>query len=263
MLFQCETKRKNLAKPLAVLVVAVSPLFSACAQPPTARLSTSFPSGGKMGTTFEVTVSGADLDDATRLQFSIPNVSAQPKLNDTTALPEANKFIVTISSNAAPSICDVRVVGRFGISNPRAFVIGQWSEAPEKPGNNSPEGATEIGLASTINGQADANAIDHFKFSAKKGERLLIECSAEDIDSRMQASLLLCDLSGRELERNRRGGLLDFTVPSDGQYILKVYDFLYRGGAEYFYRLTIETGPHIDFIFPPSGLVGTSNKYVI
>jgi hypothetical protein len=240
--------------------IVIPPAF---AQLPTARLSTISPPGGKVGTTFEIVVSGVDLDDATQLRFSTTNISATPKINETTGLTEANRFIVTIASNAPIGICDLRVAGRFGISNPRAFVIGQWAEAPEKSGNNALETATEIGLGSTINGQADANALDHFKFAARKGERVLIECAAEEIDSKMQASLLLCDLSGRELEQSRGGGLLDFTAAADGQYILKVHDFLYRGGAEYFYRLTVGTSPHIDFIFPPSGLSGTTNKYVV
>jgi hypothetical protein len=233
------------------------------AQLPTARLSTILPAGGKLGATVEVIVSGVDLDDATALRFSAPQISGAPKTNEITGLREENKFIVQIPSNAPLGICEARVVGRFGISNPRAFVIGQWPETPDKSGNNSPEAAAEISLGATLNGQADANAIDYFKFSAGKGQRILIDCAAEEIDSRMQPSLVLCDLAGRELERNRRGGLLDFTAPADGHYVLQVYDFLYRGGAEYFYRLGIGTGPHIDFIFPPSGVPGTTNTYVV
>jgi hypothetical protein len=55
--------------------------------------------------------------------------------------------------------------------------------------------------------------------------------------------------------------LLDFTAAADGEYLVETHDFLYRGGEEYFYRLTISPGPHIDFIFPPAGLPGTKGKY--
>src|SRR5262249_27998160 len=41
------------------------------------------------------------------------------------------------------------------------------------------------------------------------------------------------------------------------------HDQLYRGSDEYFYRLTISLGPHIDFIFPPSGPAGTTAEYTI
>ena len=79
----------------------------------------------------------------------------------------------------------------------------------------------------------------------------------------MDAALILYDAAGKELQRNRSGGLLDFAAPADGEYHLKVYDFLFRGGGEYFYRLAVGTGPHIDFIFPPSGLAGTKGKYLL
>src|SRR5207249_11670416 len=45
--------------------------------------------------------------------------------------------------------------------------------------------------------------------------------------------------------------------------VLKVHDFLFRGGPEYFYRLTAGTGPHIDFIFPPAGIPGSRSQFVI
>jgi hypothetical protein len=225
-------------------------------------LSTIFPPGGQAGSTFEVTVTGADLDDATQLHFSNTSISAQLKIVEVTGLPEANKFIVTISSNAPLGIYEARVAGRFGISNPRAFAVGQWPETT-KSGNNSIETAAEIALATTINGHADQNAVNCFKLAAKKGQRVLVECAAQNIDSRMSPSLILLDSSGRELERNRRGGLLDFSATSDGTYYLQVHDFLYGGGGEHHYRLTAGTAPHIDYVFPPSGLPGTTNKYLL
>jgi len=156
---------------------------------------------------------------------------------------------VTISSNATPGLCEARVVGRFGVSNPRAFAMGSLSETIEGSTNNSVASATEVPLQTIVNGHADANAMDYYKFSTKKGQRILIECLAREIDSRMDAALGLLDANGRELDRNRPGGLLDFTAPGDGQYLLKVHDFTYRGGEEYFYRLSLSTQPHIDFIF--------------
>src|SRR5688572_17608703 len=115
MLFQCETKRTTWTKFVVVLLVAASAVINAGAELPIARLFTIFPSGGKIGTTFEVTVTGNDLDDATQLYFSTTNISASPKTNETAGLREANKFIVTLSSNAPLGTCDVRVTGRFGI----------------------------------------------------------------------------------------------------------------------------------------------------
>src|SRR5215211_3959748 len=183
-----------------VLIIAVLGLSVARAQLPVARLLTISPPGGRMGTTFEVSVSGTDLDELAELRFLDTNVSAKPKINSATGFNEPNKFVVTISSNALIGVTEVTAVGRYGISNPRAFVIGQWLETAD-PGNNpAPSSATHIIVGSTITGQADANSVDHYRFAAKKGQRILIECRAKAIDSRMDASMLLCDSEGREVE---------------------------------------------------------------
>jgi hypothetical protein len=52
-------------------------------------------------------------------------------------------------------------------------------------------------------------------------------------------------------------------LPADGTYFLKVRDFLYRGGAEYGYRLSAGSIPHIDFILPPAGVAGSTAKYTL
>ena len=71
-----------------------------------------------------------------------------------------------------------------------------------------------------------------YKFNAKAGQRVIVDCWAYRIDSRMDATLVLYDAAGKELDRNRdtnrRDPLLDFTVPADGVYYVEVHDFLYR-----------------------------------
>ena len=228
---------------------------------PLARLYTVFPPGGTVGAIVEVGVTGVDLDGPTGIYFSDTNITAKPKLREGTGELETNKFLVTVERKAVPGIYEARVLGRFGISNPRSFVVGDLSEQIESATNATPATARQVALDTVVNGQVQTNAADYFKFAAKKGQRILIDCQAKDIDSRMEPVLVLFDTSGRELERNRRGGLLDFIAAADGEYLVEAHDFLYRGGEEYFYRLTISTGPHIDFIFPPAGLPGTKSKY--
>ena len=52
-------------------------------------------------------------------------------------------------------------------------------------------------------------------------------------------------------------------APVDGEYVVAIWDFVYAGGPEYFYRLAIHAGPYIDFILPPAGLAGTTGKYTV
>src|SRR5439155_2833127 len=125
---------------------------------------TGVPSGGKSRTTFEVSLSGLDLDDATQLHFSHSNIVSRPKLDETSRLPEANKLIVTIASNLPPGIYEARVVGPFGVSNARAFVSGQLPETIESQTNTTDAAAMELALNTVVNGHSRPNTINYFKF---------------------------------------------------------------------------------------------------
>ncbi|MCH7688604.1 MAG: hypothetical protein IH899_18305, partial [Planctomycetes bacterium] len=99
------------------------------------------------------------------------------------------------------------------------------------------------------------------------GAGIILCCRANSIDSRMQAALELYDSTGKRLgfsrQQVRREPLVDVTLPADGEYFVKVYDFLYRGGADYFYRLSLGTGPHIDYVMPPAGIPGSTGKFTL
>src|SRR6266571_9257942 len=244
----------------ALLTAGVGSLF---AQLPAARLSSVFPPGGRINSTVEVSVAGADLDELNQLRFSDPNITASGKTSQAADQAEANKFVVSIASNVPPGTYEVRAIGRFGVSNPRTFVVGDQPETIAPPTNHAAASATEITLGTMVNGRATPNAADYFKFAARKGQRLLAECSAQVIDSRLEPVLVLYDADGRELERNRRGGLLDFTSTQDAQLVLQTHDITFRGGEEYPYRLAITSGPHLDFILPPAGLPGSKTNYTL
>lgn len=241
----------NALRVLAIGIVAMA--ASTFAQLPLARVNYLFPPGGKSGSQIEVSVSGSNLDEPARLHFTHSGLSATPK-------DDGGQFTVTIASNVPPGVYEARFVGRFGMSNPRPFVVGQWPESLAPTTNTSAASAVELKFDSTWNGRAQANAVGWFKFTARKSQRVLIECLATSIDSRLDPVLAVSDSAGRELDRARTGGLVDFIAPADGIYTLKVSDFLYRGGDEYFYRLTLSTGPRTDFALPAAGLPGTKTN---
>ena len=80
-----------------------------------------------------------------------------------------------------------------------------------------------------------------------------------------RASLL--DKSGRELKKVKQGAgpdpVLDFTAPADGAYTIKLYDEIYGGGNDYFYRLTASAAPFVDFVFPASAPAGTTAQFTL
>ena len=252
--------------------------LAAAAEPPilhlpTARLFSIFPSGGQQGKTFEVSFSGVDLDEVEELIFSEPGITARRKMTepgpfDEGPQPVPDQFTVTIAPEALPGICDVRAIGKYGISNPRAFAVGKLVEVLETEPNNTLGEAAEVGLESIVNGRlGEATDVDCFKFQAQAGQRVLIDCLAARIDSKLEAVLSLYDASGRELASSRHVArsdpLLDMSVPADGVYWVKLRDSVYAASNEHFYRLSISTEPHVDFIFPPVGVAGMKSRFVL
>ena len=247
-------------------VAVVMNVEAVYAQLPIAELTSIFPPGAQAGTQSSIQVLGSNQENG-ELLFSHPGIVAKPKLaprNEffTEPQPVPGQFEITVAKDVAPGIYDVRLSGRFGVSNPRSFVVGKFAEARDNGTNRKQASAQEIALATTVSGNADATATDYYKVRLPAGKRVIIDCWAERIDSRMDGTLALLDAEGKELKRSLNSSghdpLLDFTAPKDGEYTIAVWDFLYEGGNDYFYRLSVHDQPHIDFLFPPAGLAGTN-----
>jgi hypothetical protein len=238
---------------------------------PNPRLNTLVPAGGKAGTVVEVTFTGTDVEEPQALLFSHPSIKAEPIVPPPPPKPDPNKppakpapppavtkFKVTIGADAPIGLHDARLVNKWGISNARAFVVGDLPEVLEKEPNNDVEQAQRIELNSTVHGAIAAPTdVDYFVFAAKKGQRVVVSCLASSIDSRLSAGLEVYDAQGKQLASNRHysgtDALTDFVAPSDGDYYVRLYEFTHtQGTPEHFYRLTVSTAPWIDAVFPPA-----------
>jgi hypothetical protein len=155
---------------------------NASAELPLARLQSIFPAGAQIGQTVNVTVEGTDLDDASTLHFSTPGISSKHDHGTNSA----GSFTVIVSSNVPPGLYEARVVGRFGISNPRFFAVGTLNELNGGALNRSIETALPVPMNSTVNALAAAAAADFYKFEVRKDERFLIICLGEPYDSKMR-----------------------------------------------------------------------------
>jgi hypothetical protein len=235
---------------------------------PNPRLLTVFPPGGRAGTVVEVTFTGSDVEEPQALLFSNPAIKAQPIIPPSPPPdpkkpaapmppPPVTKFKVTIPADTPVGNYDVRLVNKWGVSNPRAFAVGDLAEVVEQEPNNEVEQAQRIALNSTVNGTLGAASdVDYFVFAGKKGQRVVIRCLTSAIESRLHAALELFDRGGHRLAFNHdyRGhdALVDSTLPADGDYLVRLHEFTYgEGDAEHFYRLTVSTAPWIDAVFPP------------
>ena len=66
-------------------------------------------------------------------------------------------------------------------------------------------------------------AVDFYSFQGVKGKRVAVDCAATGIDSKLTPG---ADHRRRarasDLLVNRTGGVIDFTPPADGTYLVKV-----------------------------------------
>ena len=199
---------------------------------PAPRLLTTLPMGGQAGTTFDVTITGDNLDDDPELHFSHPGITAKPT-------GTANKYTVTIAKDVPSGIHEARMMTRLGISSCRAFTVGSQPEVVQKKPNQALAQAMELKLGSVCNAAMSTRTVDYYSFTAKKDQRVVVECVTKGIDSRMNGVLIVADEKGRDLKVDRLGGHVDFTAPTDGKFIVKVHDLTYKGGSHYFYRLVL------------------------
>lgn len=260
--------RRSLLATMLFQAVAMLPRLARAQAPenglPQPRLSLLQPAGGQIGTTVEVLLVGTDLDAPTALLFShpalkaelVPPPSAAAAPKDAPPQPAGPRFRITLPPGTPVGQHDVRFVGKYGVSNPRTFVVGVLPEFNETEPNNDVPQAQRLPLNATVNGAISAPTdVDYFLVAAKRGQRIVIHCSTAGIDSRLTAAVQVFDGAGRLVSHARArpnsDTVFDWVPREDGDLILRLYDFGHtQGGPEHFYRLTLSNAPWIDAVFP-------------
>lgn len=197
---------------------------------------------------------------------------------------------VTIAPDAKPGLREIRVITKRGVSTALPFCVGQVPEVARKPmktakkpvlgkehlaqRNRPPEEElVYITVPCTMNGQLAAGEVNRYRFTATKGQRLLISGKArqlipyvaDGVPGWFQAVLRLHDANGKEMAYNDDYNLqpdpvIFFDVPEDGDYILTINEALFRGRESFVYRITIGELPFMTSIFPLGGRVGEPVK---
>ncbi len=252
--------------PFAVLAFWAPCLHAQSVCLPLPRLLTTMPMGGMVGTQVEITIAGDNIEDPGELLFTHPGITATKKLN-ANVQPEANKYIVTIAADCPAGLYEARLMSRLGISSARVFCVDTVPEVVQITPNTSLSTAMELKVNSICNAVITPKAVDHYWFEAVKGHRYIVDCAARGIDSKLDAVLIIGDSVGRDLVVERRGGTLDFTATEDGKHTIKVHELTFKGGREYYYRLSIQeiaadaaipqfaaTKTVNSFSWPPAGL---------
>jgi len=250
---------------ITVGALCATPLPAQQVTLPLPRLLTVMPMGGQAGTNVEITITGDNLEEIRDLAFSTPKITAKPVAG------AENKFSVSIAADAPVGVYDARVMSRLGVSSARAFSVNKLPEVTRTKANNSVETALPLPVGTICNATMTKRAVDFYSFQGMKDKRVAIDCAAVGIDSRLTPVVILADAKGNDLKVNRTGGVIDFTPPADGTYVIKVNDLTYQGGERHFYRLALQevvagspapTQPQTQTVsamsWPPEGLPATA-----
>jgi hypothetical protein len=216
-----------------------------------------------------------------RIAKNPPNRQGNPAIAETVIVQ------VTLATNADPGERDLRLETLAGLSNPLIFRVGQLPEYsrpaartinPEvdrilerlgRPPATNTQSETSITLPATVNGQIMPGGVDGYRFSARKGQRLVVAVSARElipyladaVPGWFQAAVSLHDADGKELHYADHfwfhpDPVLFCEIPKDGVYRLQVRDSIYRGREDFVYRIALGELPLVTGVFPLGGPAG-------
>ncbi len=194
------------------------------------------PAGGKPGEELEVTFIG-DPTGPIKQKIKLPD-----------AVPEA-PFAIHCQDTGGISPSGIR------------FRLGELHQIVETEPNNQLSEATAgaaapIAFSGVIEKPGD---VDCFKFSAKKGEVYDVHCYARRLGSSLDPVMYLSQATGGDIVANDDSAGPDsyfrVTIPEDKEYVVRVFDHLGKGGANFFYRIEVTkvepkllvTIPKVDF----------------
>jgi len=192
-----------------------------------------FPMGGRAGTATTVKLSGWNLPTDT---------------------------LTIDAKDMTPGIRPLSVREGEMVSNLMPFVVDTLPECVEQEPNDSTQAAQAVTLPVIVNGRIDRPGDwDVFRFEGRAGQQIIADVCARRLESPLDSVLELFDASGKRLAFNddhedksdclrthHADSLINFTLPADGKYYVRLGDSQHHGGPEYAYRLRL-SAPRPDF----------------
>ncbi len=185
-------------------------------------VSTAFPLAVKKGTAGQVQIAG-------------PSAAG--------AAPVA----VTVPSDAATAVWAGAKMPSGQGSTPVAVLASDITEAVETEPNDTLQQPTAMTLPAGLNGRFDqikdplARDIDHYRFEAKKGDKLRFRAQTRTLGSPAMLHVRVLNPQGQTLAEMddpvTSEVSLDFTPPADGPYLLAVREWNGFSGPAYTYRI--------------------------
>ncbi len=232
-------------------------LFAGVAQAAQPMLKELAPPGAQRGKTFTLTVKGEGVTAGAEMITTLPATISRLAPPKDVETPETQlSFLVQLHEDAPVGVYPVRIRTDDGLSNVLVFSVGDLPEVSEKEPNNSMGEAQQIVPPITVSGYLKLADQDFYRFSAKAGQRLVLEVEARRMGSAIDPVLEVLNSAGHRVAYNDDApGLgvdsrVEVTFPKTGTYYAVVHDSKYNEQPITVYRLKIGSYAYADGIFP-------------
>lgn len=210
------------------------------------------------------------LDKLSKLEMAVLQRWLFTRRNPLQMSPSINqKIILTlkIAKDAPIGKRELRLCSKSDVTNPVPFFVGAEPEIKEplfvRP-DRKPAERPEMPVPGVINGQIFPGECDGVFFRAKKGEVITFETRARElipfigdgVPGHFQAVLEVFDSNNKSIAYAddyyfNPDPVLEFKAPENGRYRLVIRDSIYRGRADFVYRIRATKGKK-NFVIPPA-----------
>ena len=211
----------------------------------------------------------ADRGDALRLELRGQGRLIAPFSAEITPLnadAASWKFRINPAADTPVGVYVCRVRTDDGLSGPFLFSVGQVAQVLEVEDNSSFELAQPIPSPAVVEGKSEGNDVDYFRFSGKKGQRIVVDAQCSRIGSGVDPSIRLTTASRTYVaSADDTPGLmtdarLTVVLPEDTDYVIELSDSRYQGTGKAIYRLLVGPVPVADEVFPLGGRKGRDDR---
>ena len=229
------------------------------------ELRSVLPRGGTCGQQMEINLHGKRMHDPQEIIFYKPGITVTSiqKVND-----KHVKVRLAIAPDAALGEHPLRLRCAGGVTYMRTFWVGQFPVTDEKEPNNDFAKPQTVPLNTTIRGIAGNEDVDHYRVTAKKGQRISAEVEGMRLGQVFfDPYVAIMDSRRFELATSddtslhRQDPFVSIIAPADGEYTVLVRESSYGGSNNSRYRLHIGHFSRPTAVFPPAAVPGQQTVF--